>query len=55
MIDRLVLVLLLAGCALFVAITTSEIGSRRDPEVSALATPARSDASPLPPRRTPRG
>ncbi|HEV7995007.1 MAG TPA: hypothetical protein VGP52_01990 [Stellaceae bacterium] len=55
MIDRLVLVLLLGGCALFAAITIAEFGSRRDLAASALATPTRSDAAPLPPHPPPRG
>ena len=54
MIDRMVLVLLLAGCALFAAITIAEIGARRDPTASALAIPARPAALPLPRRPQPR-
>lgn len=54
MIDRMVLVLLLAGCALFAAITIAEIGARRDPAASALAIPARPAALPLPRRPQPR-
>ncbi len=54
MIDRLVLVLLLAGCALFAVITIAEIGSRRDPAAAALAMPPRPAALPLARRRRPR-
>jgi hypothetical protein len=54
MIDRLVLVLLLAGCALFAAITIVEIGSRRDPAAPALAMATRPAALPLARPRQPR-
>jgi hypothetical protein len=54
MIDRMVLVLLLAGCALFAAITIAEIGTRRDPAASALVMPPRPAPLPLPRSRQPR-
>ena len=54
MIDRMVLVLLLAGCALFAAITIAEVGARRDPATSALSLPPRPAPLPLPRRRQPR-
>ena len=54
MIDRLALVLLLAGCALFAVITLAEIGPRRDPAAAALVMPPRPAALPLARRRQPR-
>ncbi len=54
MIDRMVLVMLLTGCALFAAITIAEIGWRRDPAGSALAVATLPRAAPLPRHRQPR-
>jgi general secretion pathway protein N len=55
MIDRLLLVLLLAGCALATAIITAEIAATAGPEVAGTAAPPPLEALPRPARPEPVG
>jgi len=55
MIERLVFLLLLAGCAFFAAIIASEITATTKPDLLATAAPAASEAPPPPGRQEVRG
>ena len=55
MIERMVFLLLLAGCAFFAAIVASEITATANPDLLAAAAPAPSEASPPPGRPEVRG